>query len=98
MSYAPKTSIKNVIGTFKDANGRPFDYEANSPNNSLLPFVSWPHRVWVSDDSLDAKLGYGWRYANVMTDVVFLADDEVIGFHFWAPNKKLAIKDHIIFR
>ncbi len=98
MSYAPTKAIKRVIGTFKDTDGTSFDYEANSPDESRLPVVSWPHRVWISNASIDEELGTGWRYACVMTNVVYLVDDEVRGPRRWAPNKKLAIKDHITYR
>ena len=93
MSYAPTNTIKRVIGTFKNKeHGTSFDYEANTPNDSWLPIVDYPHRVWVSSFFEDS----GWRYANVKKTVAYIVLDED---EYGQPViEKWSIKNHITYR
>ena len=93
MSYAHPSSIKKVIGTFKSkSHGTSFDYENNTPDDSWLPVVDYPHRVWVSSFFEDS----GWRYANVKKTVAYIVLDED---EYGQPViEKWSIKNHITYR
>jgi hypothetical protein len=92
MSYAPTSAIKRVIGTFKNKEyGTSFDYEANSPHDSWLPVVNYPHRVWVSSSFENS----GWRYANVKKTVAYIVLDED---EYGQPEiEKWQIKNHLTY-
>jgi len=94
MSYAPTNAIKRVIGTFKNkAHGTSFDYESNTPDDSWLPVVDYPHRVWVNCNPINDS---GWRYAKVKKTVAYIVLDED---QYGQPViEKWSIKNHITYR
>jgi hypothetical protein len=93
MAYAPIREIKNVIGTFKHKGyDTSFDYVINSPEDSWLPVVNYPHRVWVCNNPIAES---GWRYANVKKTVVDIVVDEDA---YGQPIiEKWSIKNHLTF-
>lgn len=93
MSYAPTNAIKRVIGTFKNKEyGTSFDYEANSPADSCLPVINYPHRVWVWNNPIGES---GWRYANVKKTVVdIVVDEDADGQPI---IEKWSIKNHLTY-
>ena len=93
MAYAPIREIKNVIGTFKHKGyDTSFDYVINSPEDSWLPVINYPHRVWVQTNPINDQ---GWRYANVKKTVVDIVVDED---EYGQPIiEKWSIKNHLTF-
>jgi len=73
MSLAPWDVMQRLVGSFQLSNGNDFEYEPNSPADSWLPVVNYPHRVWVQLKPLHDS---GWRYANVKKTVAYIVVDE----------------------
>jgi len=73
MSLAPWDVMQRMVGSFQHSNGNHFEYEPNSPADSWLPVVNYPHRVWVQVNPLNDS---GWRYANVKKTVAYIVVDE----------------------
>jgi hypothetical protein len=93
MAYAPTSEIKKVIGTFKHKGyDTSFDYEINSPDDSCLPVINYPHRVWVWNNPIGES---GWRYANVKKTVAHIVVDED---KYGQPIiEKWSIKNHLTY-
>ena len=93
MAYAPTSEIKKVIGTFKHKGyDTSFDYVINSPEDSWLPVINYPHRVWVQTNPINDQ---GWRYANVKKTVVDIVVDED---EYGQPIiEKWLIKNHLTY-
>ena len=89
MSFAPFSAMSRLIGSFQHSNGNDFEYEPNSPADSWLPVVNYPHRVWVQTSPINDQ---GWRYANVKKTVAYIVVDED---EYGQPViEKWAIKNH----